>query len=260
MRGAGSRRRVVAAAAALIPVLLLLAAMLIAVLTISDETVRVGRRGGPWTRLPTFHAQIAASAVLGPLIAAVLWRLGVAAARLIAMPRTAPVAFALMPGETALWQGRQGWRGVDRQRLGWVMLAGVGPALYGWWLWRIWHGADPLAIRMFWSFAATCVLGGTVAPLFSPAAGRLVDDLLGVMTVTDRRIVWCTARGDVYRELPGAELITVAVVAGDAGRGWVTVTQRCGGRVSEIDLFGVPRPFEAVAAVERLMGGTSGAG
>lgn len=224
------RGRVALATAAHIPVLLFLAAVLTAVLTIPGSMVQVGRRAGPWIYVPKLHAQLVVLAIVLPLTAVALMRLGTGVYLLLTASRPIPVGVSFEPGELPVWQGRQGWRGLDRLRLGWSFLASIGPAFYAYWLWRIWSGTDPLALRLLWSFFATMVLGGSVAVLFSSEARLLLNDVLGTMYITDRRIVWRNAHG-VYRELRGAELIGAALVEGDA-RGGGSPSRRGGAAAS----------------------------
>jgi hypothetical protein len=73
------------------------------------------------------------------------------------------------------------------------------------------------------------------------------------MAVTDRRIIWFDRKGRIGRELVAGELIGAGFVEGDDRRGWVMVTTRRGRRVREIDVFGVPRPHEAMAAIDALI-------
>jgi hypothetical protein len=133
----------------------------------------------------------------------------------------------------------------------------VGPILYGWWLWHIWVGDAQLALKLFWTFAATVVLGGpAVAPLTvgRDAARRHLRDLFGTTVITDRRIAWLTPwRARVYREIAKRDVVAAALVEGDARRGWITVTECRDGCVTEIDLHGVPQPAAALAAIERLI-------
>ena len=252
------RTRAISVVLAALPVLLLFAAMIVGVVSIEGGTVRVGSRRGPWTHVPTWQAQLVALGVLLPLAALFTTRTIGSAARLW---RTAPPAEAsasLAPGERVVWQGRQGWRGLGAMRVGLAALAAVGPLLYAGWLWHIWSEPDPLAAKLFWSAAATILLGGAAAApltLGREATRTFLRDLFGTTVVTDRRIAWLSPRrAQIYREIAVPDLILAAFVEGDERRGWITVTKQADGRVAELDLHGIPHPHEALAAIERLVG------
>jgi hypothetical protein len=168
--------------------------------------------------------------------------------------------FVLAPGEIIVWQGKQGWRGIDRTRLGLATLTCIGPALCVWWLGRIWAGPDPLVEQLFWSFFATLILGATVMPIFSEAGRTFVNDVLGEMVITNQRIAWLSPSGNQYKEISGAELTGAALVEGDEHRAWITLTQIRRAKVSEVDLFGVPNPTEALTAIKRVVPSTAPAG
>jgi hypothetical protein len=241
------------------PALLLLAAMILGVLSIEGDTVLVGPRGGPWTRYPARPVQAVTLAILVPLTVLIVTRVIRTAIANLRAARPAPAAQpgGLAPGEPIAWQGRQGWRGVGVARAGIAALATLGPALYAWWLWRIWTAPDPLVLQLFWSAAATIVLCGPAAAPFLAGRGpalRLVRDLFGTVVVTDRRIAWLTLRrARVYREIAARDLVLAAFVEGTERRGWITVTTQTRGEIAEIDLHDVPEPHAALAAIVRLI-------
>lgn len=253
------RARVLLLAAGAAPVLLLFAATIVGVVSLDGDSVSVGRRNGPWTRIPTWQAQAAALGVLVPLATLFSLRLLRSKLRLWRGGAVQPgvPARGLTPGERAVWRGRQGWRGVGIARPALAALAAVAPVLLAWWLWRIWTAPDPLLLKLFWSAAATIVLGGPAAAALVAGrvpALRLARDLFGTTVVTDRRIAWLSPRrGRVYREIAAGDLVAAAFVEGGERRGWITVTTRRAGRVAEIDLRGVPRPDDALAAITRLI-------
>ncbi len=247
------RDRVALAAAAYLPIFLFLAAVIAAVLLIPGEMVQVGRRRGPYTLVPALPVQIGVLAVAVPLAGVVLARMFRAAYSLWTTRHAEPGGFVLAPGEIIAWQGKQGWRGIDRTRLVMALLTCIGPALYVWWLVRIWAGWDPLVEQLFWSFFATLVLGATMAPLFSEPGCTFINDVFGDMVVTDRRIAWRSPRGNQFKEILGTEVQDAALIEGDERRAWIALTHRRRATVSEIDLFGVPNPAEALAAIKRTM-------
>ncbi len=250
------RDRVALAAAAYIPIFLFLATVIVAVLLIPGEMVQVGRRRGPYTLVPALPVQIGVLAVAVPLAGVVLARMARAAYSLWKTRHAEPGGFVLAPGEIIAWRGKQGWRGIDRIRLVMALLTCIGPALYVWWLVHVWTGGEPLVLKLFWSFFATVALGATVAPLMSKPGRTFVNDVLGEMVVTDRRIAWCSPRGDQYREILGAEIEDAALVEGDGQRAWIVLTQVRRAKVSEVDLFGVPEPAEALVAIRRFVSST----
>ncbi|MBB3694815.1 hypothetical protein [Sphingomonas sp. BK580] len=254
------RDRVALAVAAYLPIFLLLATVIASVLLISGETVQVGRRGGPYTSVPKLAAQIGVLSVAVPLAGVVVARMVRGAYLLWATRQAEPPGFVVAPGEIIAWQGKQGLRGIDRIRLGVAVLTCIGPALYVWWLVHIWTGADPSVLKLFWSFFATLALGATVAPLMSKPGRTFVNDVFGDMVVTDRRIAWCSPRGNRYREISGAEIKGAALVEGDGRRAWIVLTHVRHAKVSELDLFGVPNPAEALEAIRRLVPPTEAIG
>lgn len=247
------RDRVALAAVAYLPIFLFLATVIAAVLLIPGETVQVGRRGGPYTIVSKLPVQIGVLTVAVPLAGIVLARMARGAYLLWMSRHAEQCGFVLAPGEIIAWHGKQGWRSVDRMRLGLALLTCIGPTLYVWWLVRIWAGPDLLVEQLFWSFFATLVLGATVAPIFSESGRTFINDVFGDMVVTDRRIAWRSPRGNQYREILGAEVQDAAVIEGDERRAWITLTHVRRATISKIDLLGVPDPAEALAAIKRTM-------
>lgn len=250
------RDRVALAAAAYIPIFLFLAAVIAAVLLIPGEMVQVGRRRGPYTLVPALPVQIGVLAVAVPLAGVVLARMVRGAYSLWTTRHAEPCGFVLAPGEIIAWRGKQGWRGIDRTRLVMALLTCIGPALYVWWLVHVWTGGEPLVLKLFWSFFATVALGATVAPLMAKPGRTFVNDVLGEMVVTDRRIAWCSRRGKQYREILGAEIEDAAFVDGNEQRAWIVLTHVRRAKVLEVDLFGVPDPAGALVAIRRLVSPT----
>lgn len=239
--------------AARLPVLLFLGTVIAAILTIPGETVQIGPRLGPKTLVPKLPVQLGVLAVILPLTVIVVVGMGKGLHLLWTTRSRSLLPLRLEPGEAIAWKGRQGWYSIDRQRAWTTILAGAGPTLYAFWLWRIWSVSGLLVEKLFWTFFATVVLGGSVAVLLSAEARTLLNDLFGSMTITDRRIAWYGPRGELYRELRGTGIIGAAIVEGDARRAWITVTYTHRDRVTEIDLFGVPRPAEALRAIGNMM-------
>ncbi|TCP29856.1 hypothetical protein [Sphingomonas sp. BK235] len=254
------RERVALAVAAYLPIFLFLATVIASVLLIPGDTVQVGRRRGPYTLVPTLPVQIGVLSVAVPLAGVVIARMARGAYWLWATRQAERPGFALAAGEIIAWRGKQGLRGIDRIRLGMAVLTCIGPALYVWWLLHIWTVANPLVLQLFWSFCATVALGATVAPLMSKPGRTFVNDVLGEMVVTDRRIAWCSPRGSQYREIPGDEIRDVAFIEGDGRRAWIVLTQVRRTEVSEVDLFGVPDPADAIEAIRRLVPSTEALG
>ncbi|KQN89789.1 hypothetical protein ASE95_16540 [Sphingomonas sp. Leaf231] len=250
------RDRVALATAAYLPIFLFLAAVIAAVLLIPGEMVQVGRRRGPYILVPALPVQIGVLAGAVPLASVVLARMVRGAYSLWTTRHAEPGGFVLAPGELIAWRGKQGLRGIDRTRLVMALLTCIGPALYVWWLVHVWTGAEPLVLKLFWSFFATVALSATVAPLMSKPGRTFVNDVLGEMVVTDRRIAWCSGRGNQYREILGAEIRDAALVEGDGQRGWIVLTHVRRAQVSEVDLFGVPDPAEALVAIRRFVSST----
>lgn len=242
-----------------LPIALLLAAMIMAVVTLTGETTLVGRRGGPWTSVPTWQAQAGALAILVPLMGVILWRISFALVSLskAVLSRQPTTTKGLALGEPVLWQGRQGWRGFTVDRLVLMSLAAIGPALFIMCMWRLWNSSDILPLKLFWTAGALMIFGGSIFMVLlqgPEALQRCCRDLFGTMIVTDRRIAWLSpCSREVYREVSGTEIVSAFLVEGDDRRGWIGIVRKHRGTVEELDLRGVPHPSPALSALSRFV-------
>lgn len=241
--------------------LILLGTMMYAVLSLPGETTFVGRRGGPWRPVPTWQVQVCSLALLLPLMALVFQRAAVALGRLaralLARTRLRETATGLALGEPIFWQGGQGWRGVPAARILWIAAGAIGLVGFLTLTWHIWTGTNPLPMKLFWTAIVLLIFSGSLAMALTTGAMALQRcwlELFGTMVVTDRRIAWLSPlRGRVYHEVRGDELIEAALVGGDERRGWIAIVQQANKDVRTMDVRGVPRPFDALAALSRLV-------
>lgn len=252
----GRWRRLLIVAAIAIPFLLFIALFLVGTMT-ADGPAWIRVRGHRIPISATTARIIFGSVGLG-FLAVILLVVGAGARDAWNAPRAkAPAYDALDPGEQLLWQGRPGLRSLVGPRLPLLLLALGAPALFGWWIWSNLTSSDVLSQRLFWALFPTAGLCFWVIPPLVAGSGTMLNwvrDVFGSVVVTDRRIVWLSPRrGSVYREIDGSELITAGLV--EPERGWVTVTRQRGRRVTEIDLFGLFPPEQALAAIEAMMAG-----
>lgn len=181
--------------------------------------------------------------------------------RLVRVARAAPEAPAtqfdrLGTSETILWAGRPGLRSATGSRVLLFALAIAAPFFFAMWMWAIWANARDSTEAAFWSFWPCMLFFGSAVPgivVGSEALREWIRDVSGRVIVTDRRIAWVVGRNFVYREMVGDSLIGAALIERQGRYGWVSVTQRVGDDVRERDLFGLPEPDRALAAIERLI-------
>jgi hypothetical protein len=93
----------------------------------------------------------------------------------------------------------------------------------------------------------------------SKSGRTIVNDVLGDMVVGDLRIVRCSPRDNQYRKIFRAEIRDVALIEDD-NRAWIFLTHVLRAEVSEVDLFGVPDPADAIEAIRRLVPSTEALG
>ncbi|HEX8126774.1 MAG TPA: hypothetical protein VF548_14460 [Allosphingosinicella sp.] len=174
---------------------------------------------------------------------------------------------SLEAGETVLWSARRGVRAVGAERL--MMAAFCVPAPFPLFiaLWFIWSGADDTdspGLTLFACLFATMIAAAILGPMAwfplsraLPFFGTWVVDAFGTLAVTDRRILFLAPlSGAIDREVAAERLDTVAVVASDeSGRGHISLTLKpeSGEKYEYMDLFSVPDPDNAVAAINRLI-------
>lgn len=252
--GSGRWGRLLVVASVAIPFLLFIAAFLVGAATAD---------GPAWLRVNGYRFEIPAPAGRAILVSTGLGFLAVIFLLIGAgvrdawrtRPADVPVRDALEAGERLLWQGEPRLRTLTWLRMVLLSLALVAPILFTRWIWLSYAGSEKLAQKLFWAFFPTAALCFWILPALIMGAGpmkRWVMDVFGSIVVTDRRIAWLSPRRrDVYRQIDGAQLIAAMLV--EEERGWVAVTRQRGRRVSEIDLFGLPRPQEALVAIEAMM-------
>jgi hypothetical protein len=178
----------------------------------------------------------------------------------------------LTPDESILWSGRPGPFGLDpEERLlaifGAIAL-GVCYALMYWVLHRIWGWNWPLASvpyrilsQLLWTFTVLILFAG---PIYAILAGfgrwrDIVSALFGELAITNRRIVWLDPfDGHIRREIRLADISEAILIEKKYNRGWVNLAPAAEQDPSkDTDLFGLPRPEDAVAAINNAVGATS---
>lgn len=226
-------------------------------LTTTGGTASVGFRGGH--RIP-ISPELARAVFIGAgaiflVVLAMLFAGGLRYAARAPDPSGSPADAGLELGEHVKWVGRPGWSSLTGARAPLLLLTVLAPALVCWWI----LGIPIEGLFGPQAFGALLLIGllfGSIVPAILLARRVLsswVFDLFGKVAVTDRRIVWLSPmRGVAYREIAGDSIIGVALVDRKGERGWVSVTQQVGTDVQEHDLFGLPDPEEAVAAIEAL--------
>lgn len=249
--------RIAVLASAMVVLLSFIGLWLIGALTTTGGAASVGFRGGQ--RIP-ISPELARAVFIGAgaiflVVLAMLFAGGLRYAGSTPDPSGSPGGVGLKLGEDVKWVGRPGWSSLTGARTFLLLLTVLGPVLIGWWI--LGTPIDGLlGPRGFWALLLIGLLFGSIVPaiLFARRTlGSWVFDLLGRVAVTDRRIVWLSpVRGVVYREIAGDSIIGAALVDRDGQRGWVSVTQQVGADVEEHDLFGLPDPEGAVAAIEAL--------
>lgn len=252
--GSGRWRRLLVVASIAVPFLLFIAAFLVGAASADGRAwLRVN---GYRFEIPVAVARIILVSIgLGFLaLICLLIGAGVRDAWRI-RPADAPVRDALEADERLLWQGEPRLRTLTWLRALLLSLGLTAPVLFARWIWLSYAGSDKLVQKLFWAFLPTAGLCFWILPALIMGAGpmkRWVMDVFGSVVVTDRRIAWLSPRRrNVYRQIDGEQLIAAMLV--EPERGWVAVTRQRGRRVSEIDLFGLPRPQEALTAIEAMM-------
>lgn len=230
-----------------------LCSVFVFVLTADEGVAWIGLPGGSWRSVPLWYMQVGAAAILLPAIGLLAWRLTFGLYLFSIAGRPVSIDLSLEAGETIRWEGRQGVRALGRLHWTGVALTAAVAALCSLSLWRSWSTADSPGEGMFGTSMVLMLGGFSVIGVVVMYGGDVVRLALDRMAVTDRRIIWTDGKGRIGRELWGSELIGAGIVEGDERRGWVMVTARRGRRVRELDLHGVPRPQEAVAAIDALM-------
>lgn len=158
--------------------------------------------------------------------------------------------------EKVAWAGRPGWRSQPGSHLFLIALTLAAPCIFALWLWAIWSNASDPSVALFWTLLPIFFFFGSVVPgivIGSDALREWIREAFGRVVITDRRIAWAAGRDQVYREIAGRTLTGAALVEEQGQRGWISISQRIGDDVHELDLFGLPEPDRALAAIERLM-------
>jgi len=250
-------KRVAIAVSGLVPVVAaLVCGAIIARPILSDGGwLRIGR--GPREPISAATAQ----ALLIPIgvvlvLAFIAMVVGIVRGARAARPTPASRLDWLGTRETVLWTGRPGLRSVTGARQLLFALTLGAPCIFVLWVWTAWSDARDPAAAAIWTGWACLIFFGSVVPGIiagSSALREWIRDALGRVFVTDRRIAWAVGRDFVYREIVGDSLIGAALIEGQGRYGWVSVTQQVGDDVRECDLFGLPEPDQALAAIERLI-------
>lgn len=160
--------------------------------------------------------------------------------------------------ETVVWEGRPGLPAFARSWWLIMIFAVPAPLIFATWLWNIWSGGGAIVTRLLYTYMALFIVGFTaigVVTLVVSRFGEWSRDLAGTIAITDKRIAWRSPwNGTVYREVAACDLLSAALVETTGRRGWIGLSIRGErGRVEEIDLFNLPRPEAALAAIEAIM-------
>lgn len=230
-----------------------LCAMLVFAITFDGDVVWMGRRGGSWRAIPAWTMKVAVAAVLVPAISLLLWRLTLGAYLFSIAARPSSAGLSMEAGETIRWQGRQGIRALGRMHWLGIGVTGLVAVSCLFFLWQAVTADVPVVQGFLGSIVVLMLVGFPVIGVIVMHGGDVARLVLDHMAITDRRIIWLDRKGGIRREICGSDLIGAGVVEGDDQRGWVTVTTRRGTRIREIDLYGVPQPHAAVAAIDALM-------
>lgn len=172
----------------------------------------------------------------------------------------------IRPGEMIGWSGRRGIGSIGRSRVMLAVFCAPLPLPLLIILWFIWssHMSKPDGVAVmaagFMSFVV-CLIFGPMAwvPLsHAPAFFRdIFVDVFGTLAVTDRRIAFLAPlTGRVDREIRAERLVEAALVlVDDRGRGHISLTlkPKKGEEAEHMDLYAVPDPENAVAAMARLI-------
>lgn len=259
----GSRRIAQAITGLLVgsAVLIGLGVMIGMIVTLPTPTTPVRHgRSGPWIEVPTWQVQACLLPILLALSAFTLWTLLCAVGAILkilrARARTRKIR-TLALDETVVWRGRQGWRGLAASHYVSAGLMLIGPTLFTLLLWIIWSGDAKFGLKtMTQSLIAFGVLSGAL--LMTTLEGPdiflgLYRNIFGTLVVTDRRLAWLSPRqGHIYREIEGTDILAAGIVEQNGQRGWICLSQQYGKQVREIDMYGIPQPHLALAAIERL--------
>ena len=164
----------------------------------------------------------------------------------------------ILEDEASLWRGKPGLRSFVSARVVLTCLFALIPLLFGWWLWSALSGDAPLVSRLFFAWIPILFFCSSAMPilvLLSGPAADWVRDAFGTIAITDRRIVWLTPRlGQVYREIPAAEVVDASIMESDGRRGALFVIRRITCDVEYVELVGIPDPESALAAVLQIAG------
>ncbi|MEN2789265.1 hypothetical protein ABC974_06480 [Sphingomonas oligophenolica] len=164
-------------------------------------------------------------------------------------------SFCLPAEEPVRWEGRPGW-----PMAYWFIaaLAWPPPMIFALWLWAIWSRPGLLVTHLLYSFVALLSIGimaiGMMV-LIVTRAGVLARALAGTIAITDRRIAWrAPGTGVIYRQIQGADLLSASLIEEKSDRGWISLSVRdAKGEVQEIDLFDLPKPDQALVALQALI-------
>lgn len=247
--------RIAAIAILAIPAALFLAYFILTPLL--DPEMSTHMRGGGRLRLPVAWLRAGCIAAGVSMLAFLGWQVRRGLIQAWRLPgRQADLLEALEAGERVLWSGRPGRHSLVGERRLMLALAAIGPLPFAWWLWSVLSGEGSAGDRLGYSLIPIWLFCLLVAPGLLAGSGTMrfwIRDVFGMVVVTDRRIAWISDRkGAVYRTIAGEDVLGAYLVEANAGRGWVTVTQKAGSNVRERDLRGLPEPGQAVAAVERM--------
>ncbi|WP_141395860.1 hypothetical protein [Sphingomonas spermidinifaciens] len=233
--------------------LVALCGMLAFVLTRGEAVAWVRLPDGSWWAIPRWYAQIGAAILLLPVIGLLVWRLGFGLYLFSIAASPSSIDHSLEQGETIRWEGRQGIHAFGLMHWVGIGVTALVASLCLYFLWRSWTEPDHVAESVLGTSVVLFLGGFSAIGVIVTHGGDVLRMARDRMAVTDRRIIWFDRKGRISRELLAIDLIGAGFVEGDDHRGWVMVTTRRGRRVREIDLFGVPRPHEAVTAIEAMM-------
>lgn len=207
--------------------------------------------------IPAIYAKAVFLMILLPIAGAIAWGIGGQLQILWTTREPGVRVTGLALGEPVRWSGRPGLHSLTWQRR--LLFTGIFPfvLIYLYWLWSIWSGSSEWMVKLQFTAFATVPFSGLVLYVITygiEAMREWARDATGLLVVTDRRIAWLHPwRSEVYRSIDATEIVDVVVVEQARRRGWIAVTVTTDGGVAPVDLFGVPRPADAAAAVRRLV-------
>jgi hypothetical protein len=179
------------------------------------------------------------------------------------LPERLAIASDLAIGEAVKWSGRRGFRAFKAEHGVALVLIATPALLYAWWMWAIWKDFEwvsfiRLLIPLMWSLTALMFVGFSAFAIIFQFRTIVMDwfrDALGTIAVTDRRIVFRSPMsGHIYFEIAADDVVSADLIETEGGYGWISVRRRIDNL--DFEIYGVPEPDTALAAIHELMSTT----